>query len=284
MRGIYEPIRQLSAWTPIQARVSRREPVLVSGVGDSVQNHLTAALTEAGILAKTRDLTVILTPNDVKAQAVFEDMNFYFPGRTFYFPAKDPLFYSADVHGSMIEEERAVVLKALENREVSVLVMSVEALYDRMVPQEIWESFILHKRMGGRLELTSTVERLVRMGYDRVGMVEGKGQFSRRGSILDVYPPALAQFAVRGGLIDIFPMTEDNALRIELWDDEIDSIRVLDIETQRSQHRLADFTIFPAGEIVLDEERILRGSEQILSETKAAAAKLVWEVSVRKYA
>ena len=251
MRGIYEPITKLSAWTPIQARVSRREPVLVSGAGDSVQNHISAALTESG------EMTVIITPNDVKAQAVYEDMQFYFPDRTFLFPAKDPLFYSADVHGSMIEEERAVVLKALVNREVSVLVLSVEALYDRMVPPEIWESFILHKRMGGKLPLIPTVEQLVRMGYERVDQIEHAGQF-----------------AVRGGLIDIFPMTDDNALRIELWDDEIDSIRVLDTETQRSQHRLADFTIFPAGEIVLDEERILKGSERILAEMKATAAKL----------
>ena len=249
MRGIYEPIRSLAAWTPIKARVSRKEPVLVSGVGDSVQNHLTAALTGQA--------TVVITPNDVKAQAVYEDMQYYFPDRTFLFPAKDPLFYSADIHGSMIEENRARVLKALVNREVQVLVLSVEALYDRMVPPEVWESFILHRRLGGKLKLEQTAEQLVRMGYERVSQIEHSGQF-----------------AIRGGIVDIFPVADENALRIELWDDEIDSIRVLDTETQRSQHRLADFTIFPAGEIVLDPDTAAQGSKRIEQEMKAAADKL----------
>ena len=209
MKGIYEPIHSLSSYKTLRTRVARKEAVLVSGIGDSVQNHISAALTE-----DRKGITVILTPNDIKAQAVYEDMRFYFPGETYLFPAKDPLFYSADTHGSMIEESRVKVLKALLEYKVRVLVMSIEALYDRMVPEEVFRQYILHRRLGGRLKQEQVIEQLVRMGYERLSQVEHAGQF-----------------AVRGGIIDIFPLTDDTALRIELWDDEIDSIRVLDVET-----------------------------------------------------
>ncbi|MCR5004816.1 MAG: transcription-repair coupling factor [Clostridiales bacterium] len=252
MKGIYEPIHSLSSYKTLRARIARKEAVLVSGIGDSVQNHLSAALTE-----ERKGITVILTPNDVKAQAVYEDMRFYFPGETFYFPAKDPLFYSADTHGSMIEESRIKVLKALLEYKVRVLVMSVEALYDRMIPVETWQQYILHRRLGRKLDPEKATEQLVRMGYERLSQIEHAGQF-----------------AVRGSIIDIFPLTDDTALRIELWDDEIDSIRVLDVETQRSLHRLEDFTVYPAAEILLSPEIEKAGLEKIRNEAKSASAKL----------
>ncbi len=253
MRGLFEPVWGLPSYQTIQARVSRREPVLVYGAGDSVQNHLSAAFTAE----KTERMTIILTPNDVKAQSVYEDMRFYFPGQAGFFPAKDPLFYSADTHGSMIEEDRAKVLKALAERDLKVLVLSVEALYDRMAPMDVWMDHILYRRLGGKLKLDQVASQLVRMGYERVSQIEHTGQF-----------------AIRGGIIDIFPITQDSALRIELWDDEIDSIRVLDIETQRSLHRLEDFTVYPAGEIVLTDEAMEKGRKAILQETETAVRKL----------
>lgn len=252
MKGIYDPIRSLPAYRAVQARVSRREPVLISGIGDSVQNHFGAALTE-----ERDSMSVIITANDMKAREVYEDMKFYFAGQVQYFPAKDPLFYSADVHGSAIEEERIRTMKGLLEGRLRVLVISVEALYDRMIPGDLWKSFILHRRLGGTLSLDVLAKQLVRMGYERRDQVEHSGQFS-----------------IRGGIVDLFPVTEDTALRIELWDDEIDSIRVLDVETQRSAHRLDAFTVYPVSEILVDDERLDTGRKRIQDEMQAASSKM----------
>lgn len=252
MKGIYDPIRSLSSYQAIQARVSRKEPVLVSGVGDSVQNHLGAALID-----DRGAMSVIITANDMKAREVYEDMKYYYAGQTLFFPAKDPLFYSADVHGSVIEEERIRVLKSLAEKKLRVLVMSIEALYDRMVPGDVWNQYILKRRLGGTLDPEYAVKRLVRMGYERRDQIEHSGQFS-----------------IRGGIIDVYPIAADTAIRIELWDDEIDSIRVLDVETQRSAHRLEEFTIYPVAEIVLGDQELNDGIQNIRQQSKAAASKL----------
>ena len=97
--------------------------------------------------------------------------------------------------------------------------------------------------------------QLVRMGYERRDAVEGQGQFS-----------------IRGGIVDIYSITEDTAWRIELWGDEIDSIRMLDVETQRSVQRLDSITVYPASEIVVDEEALASGCDRIRTETRQAAA------------
>ncbi len=252
MKGIYDPIRRLSTYQDIQARVSLGEPVLVYGTGDSAQNHLGAALVDS-----FGTMGVVLTANDMKAREVYEDMQFYYAGEAAYFPAKDPLFYSADVHGSMIEETRCRVLKSLAEGTVRVLVMSVEALYDRMVPRETWEKFVITRRLGERLPLETFVKQLARMGYERRDQIEHAGQF-----------------AVRGGIIDISPVTDDTALRIELWGDEIDSIRVLDIETQRSAHRLESFTVYPAIEVLAEDRDLDKGKRRIQEEAQATLSKL----------
>src|SRR5699024_9907256 len=71
------------------------------------------------------------------------------------------------------------------------------------------------------------------------------------------------QFSVHGGIIDIFSMTEENPCRIELWGDEVDSIRYFDVESQRSIEQIDQIEIFPAGEIVLTEEQLKNGTNEI---------------------
>lgn len=80
------------------------------------------------------------------------------------------------------------------------------------------------------------------MGYESASQVETAGEF-----------------AIRGGIIDIFPLTEENPYRIELWDDEIDSIRSFDVESQRSIENLESIEIYPAAELILTEQEKQEG-------------------------
>ena len=78
----------------------------------------------------------------------------------------------------------------------------------------------------------------------------------------------MRQFSIRGGIIDIFPLTEEVPLRIELWDDEVDSIRTFDLESQRSVEQLDFVTIYPAAEVVLDKNQLETGTSRLEKEAK----------------
>ena len=252
MQGLWNPIRKEEWAQTALEHIEKREPFLISGTGDSVQNHLIAAFS-----GFTDRPAVVITANEMKAKEVYGELKFYFPKACWYFPAKDPLFYSADVRGLAIEEDRMKVFQALRQKQAKVVVLSVEALYDRLIPKEIWESFILRKRIGDELPLDTLIPRLAQMGYERSEQVDSPGQFS-----------------VRGGIIDIYPITEDTAYRLEMWGDEIDSIRVLDTETQRSAHRLEYITVFPVSEIIVGDEQIEAGIRKITEEMKQGVAAL----------
>ena len=250
MQGIFEAIREDGAVRQICQCIAGGRPVLVSGVGDGAQNHLSAALA-----VLTERPLVVITANELKAQAVWEDMKFYTNGQACLFPAKDPLFYSADVRGLAVEERRMQVLRRIRENNAPCIVMSIEALYDRLIPREKWEKSILRRRIGEAMPVDDLARTLVRMGYERQDQVDSPGQFS-----------------IRGGIVDIYGITEEAAWRIEMWGDEIDSIRVLDVETQRSVRRLDSITVYPAAEIVVDEEAQEQGCARIREQMKAGAA------------
>lgn len=256
MHGIYSPIRHQSYIETALRHIEDKKPFLISGVGDSVQNHLSQALANF-----SHHPLLVIVPNDLKAREVAEEMRFYDPKGTYFLPAKDPLFYSVDVRGLAIEESRMKVFRALREGRVSTLILSVEALYDRLIPKKDWESFVIRRRIGQDLPLDELTANLVLMGYERNDQVEGPGQFAVRGGIVDVYPIAQDE-------------AEDNAVRIELWGDEIDSIRVLDAETQRSQQRLEYVTIYPVSEILVKEEQLDEGTKKIRRELEEEEAHL----------
>ena len=252
VRGIFKPLESLPAYNTMVQRVQKREAVLVSGAGDPVQNHISAALTE-----RLGTMGVVITANETKAKEVWEDMKFYFPGQAMFFPAKDPLFYSADVRGLAIEEERIRVFKAMLEEAPKVLIFSVEALYDRLAPKDVFSGFILRKRVGDRMPLDEFAERMVRMGFERRDQIEHSGQFS-----------------IRGGIVDIFPIDEVMAYRLEMWGDEIDTIKTLDVETQRSVEHIEWICVYPVTEVPLSQKDIEGGLSRIQQQQKTASAAL----------
>lgn len=172
MQGLWEPIRNQEWMEAALEHIGKKEPFLMSGTGDSVQNHLIAAFSNF-----TGRPSVVITSNEMKAKEVYGELKFYAPKSCWYFPAKDPLFYSADVRGLAIEEDRMKVFQALRENKAQIIVMSVEALYDRLIPKKTWESFILRKRIGDELPLEWLIPRLSQMGYERSEQVKALVNF-----------------------------------------------------------------------------------------------------------
>lgn len=209
---------------------------------------------------------LILTYNDRRAEELYSDMKFY--GRDVYmYPAKDILFFSADVHGNAIIRRRMEVLRRLATGEPCTIIATVDAMYDKIPALSYMKKYVINIHAAQSLDLDELKGKLVDLGYEKTDSVEEPGQF-----------------AIRGGIVDIFPLTEECPYRIDMWDDEVDTIKTFDAESQRSIENVDELVIYPAGEMVLSKERIDRGIHRLEAELKPYAKKLKDSFQTEAYA
>lgn len=244
MQALLAPLRELADFDRIKENLRKgNSPVQLTGCVDSQKLHMIYGLSD-GYKNK-----VIVTYSDLKAKEIVEEYRFY-DRNVMLFPAKDLIFFQADIHGNQLVGERIRTMRRLMEKKPTTIVTTFAAL---MTPIAMWddEKDIINLSRGGSLNEGELAKKLVTMGYEKAYQVENPGQFS-----------------VRGGIIDVYDLTEENPFRIELWGDDIDSIRSFDILSQRSIEKLENITIYPATEFVLDEEKIRAGVEKIEKEAK----------------
>ena len=238
MENIIEPLKSLEVFEAALRHLKYKKTHLnISGVSDSQVSHLVGGLL-------SEQTKVIITPNEKKAKEIVDDLKFFEGDKVHFYPSKDLIFYSADVHSNDITRARMLILEQLIQGKNITLVMSIEALVDPLITFEKITAKILEFEVGLEKSVSQLAKELVYLGYERVDLVESRGQF-----------------ALRGGLVDIFPMNMDDIVRIEFFGDEVDSIRLVNHETQRSITMLDEAKILPAREIVVDDEAIKRALE-----------------------
>ena len=242
MQALLAPLQELAEYDNIRESIRKRSVTALTGCVDSQKLHMIYGLGD-GFRTK-----VIITYSDLRAKEIFEEYKFY-DRNVMLYPAKDLIFFQADIHGNQLVRERVKVLRRLMEKKPVTIVATYAAL---MTPQATWDrdTDVIDINKGGSLQEDKLCERLVAMGYEKNYQVESPGQFS-----------------VRGGIVDIFDLTEENPYRIELWGDEVESIRSFDILSQRSIENLESISIFPATEFVLDEERVRIGLEKLEKES-----------------
>ncbi len=216
----------------------------VSGCKDSDKINIINALSSG------YKYTVIVTNDAKKAREMYEDFAIYNKNVILY-PAKDFLFLNAEIHGNYIISERLNVIKNIIENNDSIIITTIDGLMDKLIPVEIIEENVIMISSQDSLDLEEVKSKLVNMAYERVSQVQGPGQFAMRGEILD-----------------IFPVTEESPVRIDLWGDEIDSIKYFDVESQRSIENIEDITIYPACEYIMDRDTMLKGIEKIKADEK----------------
>lgn len=250
MKFLTEPMQEMAAFEEAKKLLKKTEVNIgFSGLSDSSKLHIAYALT--GKFSNK----LFITYSDLRAREIYEEYHFY-DRKTCVYPAKDLIFYQADIHGNELTKERVKTLrKIVEGRPVTV-VTTFDSLMTPQVPLSVWKAHILKIQKGGTLDERQIATRLVNMGYEKNYQVEAPGQFS-----------------IRGGIIDIFDLTEENPYRIELWGDEIDSIRSFDILSQRSIEKLESVSVYPATEIVLSSQDKEMGLSEIQKDCKQTAAK-----------
>ena len=246
MREIFaNPLVELAEYTDMKRDLMNgRGPVHICGVTDSQKVHVMYELSAE------KSWKLVVTHDETRAKELFDDFS-YFCKNTWLYPARDLLFYSSDIHGNLLTRQRMQVFKHLLEDEGGVVVTTVDGLMDHLLPLSMLQDRCMMVAAGEILDVDNMKEILTDMGYERMGQVDGMGQFS-----------------IRGGIIDIYPLTEELPIRIEMWDDEVDSIRTFDPESQRSIAQLDSVIIYPAAELVLDRDSLLDGADKIEKEAK----------------
>ncbi|MDD3796614.1 MAG: transcription-repair coupling factor, partial [Lachnospiraceae bacterium] len=245
MKAFSAPLRELGEFEEIEKRLLRNRGVLqVTGCIDSQKSHFIHCLGD-GFSHK-----IIAASSDLRAKEIYENYKF-FDRKVLLYPAKDFIFFQADIHSNLLERQRVEVLRALVEESDVTVIVTMAAFMNHLMPFEAWKKQIIRLENGSALDLDEMKKKLVELGYERNVQVEGPGQF-----------------AVRGGILDIFPLTEETPVRIELWGDEIDSIRSFDAGSQRSIENLDSVSIYPASELILEPEVRKRGLKKIEDEAK----------------
>ena len=233
MKALTAPMQQLGEFEEILRKIRTNRGVLqVSGCIVPQKPHFISCAAEG------YDCRLIITYSDLRARELYENYRF-FDRDVLYFPAKDLIFFQADIHSNLLEQQRIAVLKALAERKNVTVITTMAACMNHLMPSEIWQKQVLTFAPGDVLDMEAMKSTLVQLGYERTAQAEGPGQF-----------------AIRGGILDVYPLTEENPVRIELWGDEIDSIRSFDAESQRSIENLEEIRIYPAAELIRDERQL----------------------------
>lgn len=230
--------------------LDKKGSVLVSGCADSQKLHMAYGLSD-GFSCK-----IIVTFSDQRVKEIYEDYKIY-DKNVMMFPGKDLIFYQADIHGNQLITERMKCYRRILSDPNVTIVTTFHALMTPQVPLQVMKDSCILFSKNKAVDSSKLALKLISMGYDKTYQVEGKGQFS-----------------IRGGIIDIFDLTEENPYRIELWGDDVDSIRSFDLSTQRSIENKKEITIFPATEMILDENRIFEGLQRIEKDAKNQEEKL----------
>ncbi|MEI7634438.1 MAG: transcription-repair coupling factor [bacterium] len=195
-------------------------------------------------------LILVVTSNHDHATEVYDDLLFFGARKAFHYPKPQALPYEDD---TPLLEEQVKHLEFLDHLAAgahlngsdnipSVCVTSIEALFTRVAPLDVLKSLILRVEWGEPLDTEIFAAKVTDLGYERVPTVEVRGEF-----------------AIRGGIIDIFPLNFENPIRIDLFGDEIESMRCFDVHTQRSIKAggvAESLVILPARESVLIEKAL----------------------------
>ncbi len=251
MRTLTEPLQEAQEYkTLVEALAKPMAKALADGCVPSQKLHLMDALSRENALSSFARFRLIVTSSDKRVREIRDEYLFY-DRNTVIFPAKDLIFYQADLRGRELEKERIRCLRRLVEGRPTTVVTTFAALMTPQVPLSAWKSNVLQLEKRQTYSLEGLSRKLVRMGYEKNFQVDAPGQF-----------------AVRGDIVDVFDLTEENPYRIEFFDEEVDSIRSFDLETQRSIEPMELVKIYPATELILSDARLSDGIDRIREEEK----------------
>ncbi|NTV78328.1 MAG: DEAD/DEAH box helicase, partial [Clostridiales bacterium] len=239
MEAFLAPLKEMAEFEEISKNLSHSKSVALQGCVDSQKLHMIYGLGDG------ENNKIIVTYSEQKARELYEDSLLY-DQNVVVFPAKDLIFFQADIHGNQLVTERMKCYRKLLEKKRLTVITTFSSLMTPQIPLSVLTNHVIKIDKKTAIVEKKLAEKLVVMGYENNFQVEAPGQFS-----------------IRGGIIDIFDLTEENPYRIELWGDEVESIRSFDVLSQRSIEMKKEITIYPATEIILDQGAVFDGMKLI---------------------
>ena len=207
---------------------NKKSPIVISGLTDVGIAHIISATKEFA-----KKPICIITYNELQAKKLVEDLK-YFTDKIIFLPKKEIITYDYIAESKDLPYERIEALNRIQEGKINIVVTTIEAVMQKMISKKELYKNILKFSIGDQYNLEELKQKLVDLGYVRYDLIDGRGQFS-----------------VRGGIVDI-SITEKMGVRIEFWGDEIDSIRYFNVMSQRSTENIEKITIYPAHEYLLE--------------------------------
>ena len=249
MNSFYYPLLKLNEYEQVRDCLSQKKTCQVTGCSDSQLAHFITGLSD-GYRQK-----VIVTFSALKAKEIYDDIKGFTEDVVMY-PSKDFIFFSADVHGNLILQQRLEFIEKIVEDKPFTVIVTADAFMDKIQPLDKIKDNYLEISEGSVIEQDALKKKLVKMGYEAVEQVDSPGQF-----------------AIRGSIIDIYTLTDEVPYRIDFWDDEVDIIKSFEIENQRSIENLESIKIYPATEYFFTEEEIKAGLDKIKLELNKTVEK-----------
>ena len=220
---------------------------LIHGLADSQQSYWIGS-----VAYETKKPLLIITETIFEAKnRMYDLLNFFQEGEVDYLPPREIMLHGLYAKSYELTEERIKVLSRLVKGNIRCLILPIEALSQKMIPVDIFKNAHMEIKLNINYDRSELVNNLALLGYERVDLVQASGQFSVRGDILDIYP-----------------FNFSNPVRIEFFDDEIETMRYFDAISQRSKGALHELVIPPARELIVDDERRRRAVARLSSHGK----------------
>ncbi|WP_312833318.1 transcription-repair coupling factor [Sedimentibacter saalensis] len=236
---LFEQFQKTEKYNKVIQNYQRGRSQLVQSINEDGTAYLACNLLDT-----TASKILIITSSETKSRKYEEAVKSYIADGERLQP-KEFLLYNVDALSKDAEYKRAEVLDKILSSKKAIITASVNSVLTRVMPKDRFKENIIELKYGKSYDLNELRSSLIKLKYERVDAVEGVGQFS-----------------VRGGIIDVFSPSETNPCRIEFFDDEVDSIRLVDLKTQRSIKNLKSVRIIPCGDLIFQKEEI----KKILSE------------------
>ena len=214
----------------IKSIENKQSPIAISGL-----TGVSEAAIISSCLEKNKKPIMVITYNEIQAQSLLNDIKF-FTDKVVYFPKREIITYDYVAESKNLPYERIDILNKIYKNQNIIIITSLEAIKQKMISKNVLYKNMLSFKIGDRCDLEELKQKLINLGYERFDLIDARGQFS-----------------IRGGIIDI-STTQNTGIRIELWGDEIDSIRNFNIISQRSVENLEKAEIFPAHEYLLENK------------------------------
>lgn len=208
----------------------KNSPIVISGLSDVGKIEVIDASFE-----EINRPICIVTYNEMQAKKIVKDLSYFTKKEVVFFPKREIAAYDYIAENKDLPYERIEVLNKIQEKKAKIIVTTIEAIMQPMINKKSLYQTGLQFKVGQNYNMQTIKENLISLGYTRTDLVEAKGEFSVRGDIIDI------------------GLTEKKGVRIELWGDEVDSIREFMISSQRSTEMLTKIEIKPAHEFLLQD-------------------------------